>query len=85
MPISARKAQLTAINEAIRCLDYDCLDGTDPRTDELVSDAMDALLDARSRLTPKPWPEQPSFALDEVAFEEWLEARAYEQQSDGRR
>lgn len=80
-PINARKAQLTAVNEALKCLDFDSVGATD--LDEQVSDVIDQLLDIRSRLTSKPWPEMP--AIPEAQRDAWLDARAFEQMQDGRR
>jgi hypothetical protein len=83
MAINPNQAQLTAINEALRALDHDC--AGEARCDELVVEAVDILLDARSRLTSVPWPEFALPSKDAVAYEAWLEARALEQQRDGRR
>lgn len=82
MPIDSRQAQLTAINEALRCLDLDCI-GPAP-CDGAVEEAVDILLDARERLTAKPWPELPLTMLDPVAYEAWMAARIAEQIADGR-
>lgn len=86
--IDANQAALVAINEALRCLDFDAI-GSHP-ADGLVEDAVDALADARDLLlglrgeTEKPWPEFDLPTAYREAFEAWHAARAAEQRKDGR-
>lgn len=80
MPVSAKAAQLIAINEALRCLDRDSVGLTD--CDGLIDDALAILLEARLRLTSKPWPERAPIPASER--DAWLDARAAEQLKDGR-
>lgn len=78
----ANQAQLTAINECLRALDHDCVGPAD--CDDAIVEAIDILLDARSRLTDKLWPELPLPTSDPVAYEAWMAAHIAEQIADGR-
>jgi hypothetical protein len=85
MPINAKKAALTAVNEAIRMLDYEPL-AVVLDVDDEIDEARQILLSVRERLTSKPWPYSlPVPHADPTAYEEWLEARAFEKMQDGRR
>lgn len=78
--MNARHVGLTAVNEALTALDFDC--AGEHLADDLVSEAIELLMDARSRLTFKPWPER---ALPtEAELEAWVTVRAEEQRKDGR-
>jgi hypothetical protein len=85
--LDPKQVALTAINEAIAMLDYDCLTtealGALP-TDALVEDAQSLLMDARALLTGKPWPELPHPSVDPERFAAWVAERTAEQQKDGR-
>lgn len=81
--IDPKIAALTAINEALTALDYDC-EPSILASDEPVNDALGLLMEARSRLTNKPWPVRPSPLLDPEKYAAWHAARAAEQKADGR-
>lgn len=51
----AREVQLLAVNAALMALNYDCVGETD--ADHDVSQALDALVDARLKLTAKDGPD----------------------------
>lgn len=82
MPIDPKQAALTAINEAIRALDYDSIGVLE--TDDLTVEALETLVVARELLTDKPWPDLPLPSEDAAAFEAWIAARTAEQIADGR-
>lgn len=83
MALNPRIAELTAINEAISALDHSGRN-LSPETGELVAEARDALLTARSFLTDKDWPDTFEPSLNVEAFEDWHSRKAAEQRRDGR-
>lgn len=82
--INETHANLTVVTEALRILDHEC-PGASGTVHQLLNEARDALVEARLKLGGGALPEtlvRPQ--QDAIAYEEWLEARAYEHRQEGR-
>jgi len=77
--VNAKLAGLTAVNEALKALDYDYVG--EHLADDLVAEAINLLMDARALLTTKPLPERAVPSAAEL--EAWVTAHAEEQRRDG--
>jgi len=82
-PIKPKQAQLTAVIEAIRALDYDPLQIV-PDTDDLLAEARVSLLTAYELLAGREWPADQRPPTEEQRVE-WLELRCFEQRQLGLR
>jgi hypothetical protein len=79
---TAKEYDLTAVNAAIEALGYVQNDEQLP-TDSALLEVIEDLLDIRSKLTDKPWPDRPLKSLNRADFEYWHQCRAAEQRAEG--
>ena len=79
--MNAKQYDLTAVNAAIEALSY--VQPVPLPTDAAIFDVLNDLLEIRSRLTDKPWPERPLKSANLADFEYWHQCEAAKQRVEG--
>ena len=80
---SPKTYDLTAVNAAIEALSYAQTDVA-LETDSAIFEVVDRLLEIRSRLTDKPFPEnRPLKSANRADFEYWHQCEAAKQRVEG--